>query len=70
MTAAQETDLFISIGTTLQVYPIAGTLPLAKDAGARVIILNAQPTPFDNIADAVLHGSISEVLPQVCANAD
>jgi len=63
---AAEADVFLSVGTSLQVYPVAGAVPMAKSAGARVIILNAQETPFDNIADAVLQGSISEVLPQIC----
>lgn len=64
--AAQACDIMISIGTTLQVYPVAGLVPSAKAAGARIIILNAQPTPFDNIADAVFRDSISDVLPQIC----
>jgi NAD-dependent deacetylase len=63
---AAEADVFLSVGTSLQVYPVAGAVPMAKSAGARVIILNAQETPFDNIADAVLQGSISEILPQIC----
>jgi len=60
---AAEADLFISVGTSLQVYPIAGTFDLARSAGARTVIMNAQPTPFDGEADAVLPGSISELLP-------
>jgi len=65
MSAAAEADLFISIGTSLQVYPIAGAVPVAKRAGARVVIINAQPTPFDGIADAVLRGSIGDILPRM-----
>jgi NAD-dependent protein deacetylase/lipoamidase len=65
MNAAAEADLFISVGTSLQVYPIAGAVPAAKRAGARVVIVNAQPTPFDGIADAVLRGAIGEVLPRI-----
>ena len=65
MNAAAEADLFISVGTSLQVYPIAGAVPVAKRAGARVVIVNAQPTPFDGIADAVLRGVIGEVLPRI-----
>jgi NAD-dependent deacetylase len=65
MSAAAEADLFISIGTSLQVYPIAGAVPTAKRAGARVVILNAQPTPFDAIADAVLRDEIGVVLPRI-----
>jgi NAD-dependent protein deacetylase/lipoamidase len=63
MTVAEEADLLLAIGTSLQVYPVANMVPLAKLAGARVVIVNAEPTPFDRDADAVLRGSISEVLP-------
>ena len=66
MTAVQQTDLLLSVGTSLQVYPIASAVPYAKAAGARVVILNAQPTQFDKIADAVLSSSISEILPPLC----
>jgi len=65
MRAAAEADLLISVGTSLQVYPIAGAVPAAKHAGARVVIVNAQPTPFDGIADAVLRGAIGETLPRI-----
>lgn len=64
MRAASEADLFLSVGTSLQVYPVAGTVELARNAGARIVIVNAQPTPFDAIADAVFNESISTVLPQ------
>ena len=64
--AAQTCDVMLSIGTSLQVYPVAGLVPSAKAAGARVIIMNAQPTPFDGIADAVFSDPISDVLPKVC----
>jgi NAD-dependent deacetylase len=67
---ATESDLFISIGTSLQVYPIAGTVPVAKRAGGRVVIINAQPTPFDGIADAVLRSAIGETLPRILGGAD
>jgi NAD-dependent deacetylase len=60
---AAEADVFIAVGTSLQVYPIAGTFDLARSAGAKTVIMNAQPTPFDDEADAVLPGSISELLP-------
>jgi len=69
MNAAAEADLFVSVGTSLQVYPIAGAVPAAKRAGARVVIVNAQPTPFDAIADAVLRGAIGEVLPRFLEDA-
>ncbi len=65
MRAAAQADLFLSIGTSLQVYPIAGVVPLARGAGAKIVILNAEPTPFDEIADAVFRDSISKVLPEL-----
>ena len=67
MQAATAADLFISVGTSLQVYPVAGTVPAARSAGAKIVIVNAQPTPFDDIADAVLSGPITAVLPEICA---
>ena len=70
MDAAAEADLFISVGTSLQVYPIAGTVPAAKRAGARVVIVNAQPTPFDGTADAVLRNPIGEILPRILGDAE
>jgi NAD-dependent deacetylase len=68
MQAAQEADLLLAIGTSLNVYPVANTIPLAKSAGARVIILNAEPTPMDGVADAVLRGMIGEILPRLVGN--
>ena len=69
MRAAARTDLLLAIGTSLQVYPIAGAVPTAKAAGARVVIVNAEPKPFDDIADAVLREPIGEVLPRLCQQA-
>ena len=62
-TAAAEADLFMAVGTSLTVYPINQTVAIAKNSGARIVILNAQETPYDSIADAVLTESISEALP-------
>ena len=66
MQAATRADLFIAVGTSLQVYPVAGMVPLASNAGARIVIVNAQPTPFDDIADAAISRAIGEVLPLIC----
>jgi NAD-dependent protein deacetylase/lipoamidase len=66
MRAAGEADLLLAIGTSLQVYPVAGAVPHAKAAGARVVIVNAEPTPFDDIADAVIRQRIGDVLPVIC----
>ena len=65
MRAAREADVFFAIGTSLQVYPIAGAVELANAADAKIVILNAEPTPFDNIADAVFREPIGAVLPQL-----
>jgi len=67
MRAAEQTDLLIAVGTSLQVYPVAGAVPLASAAGARVVIVNAEPTPFDEMADAVLRQPIGEILPALCS---
>jgi len=63
--AARSSDLLLAVGTKLSVWPIAGVVPVAKEAGARVVIVNAEPTEMDELADAVLRGSISELLPRV-----
>jgi NAD-dependent deacetylase len=63
--AARGCDLLVAVGSTLSVYPIAGVVPVAKHAGARVVIVNAGPTEMDEVADAVLRGSISEILPRL-----
>jgi NAD-dependent deacetylase len=64
---AASCDLMLAIGSSLSVYPIAGVVPIAKRAGARVVILNAEPTAMDEIADLVIRGSIGELLPRVAA---
>ena len=66
MRAAETADLLLAVGTSLQVYPVAGAVPIAKAAGARVVIVNAEPTPFDEHADAVLRAPIGDVLPVLC----
>ena len=66
MHAAGEADLLLAIGSTLQVYPVAATVPRAKAAGARIVIVNAEPTRFDDIADVVIQQRIGDVLPAIC----
>jgi NAD-dependent deacetylase len=67
MRAATVTDCLLCVGTSLQVYPVAGAVPIAKRNGAHVVIVNAQETGFDEVADVKLTDHISEVLPQLCA---
>ncbi|HEU5283848.1 MAG TPA: NAD-dependent deacylase, partial [Burkholderiales bacterium] len=57
--------LFVAVGTSLQVFPIAGALPAARAAGAKVVIVNAEPTAMDGLAHAVIAGSISAILPHL-----
>ena len=64
-TAALRCDLLLAIGSTLGVYPAAGVVPIALERGARLVIVNADPTPFDDDASEVIRGSISEVLPRI-----
>ncbi len=63
--SARRADLVLAIGSTLAVYPAAGLVPVALHNGASLVIVNADPTPFDASADIVLRGSISEVLPEI-----
>jgi len=65
MEAAAQADLFFAIGTSLQVYPIAGAVQAAHSAGAKIVILNAEETPFDGIADFVSREPIGTILPQL-----
>ena len=60
---AGEANVFLAIGTSLQVYPIAGAVELASAAGAKIVILNAEPTQFDGIADAGFRDPIGSTLP-------
>ena len=68
--AAAEADVLLAIGTTLQVYPVAAVVPEAKNRGARIVILNAEPTQFDDIADAIFSEPIGTVLPGLCELID
>lgn len=65
--AARTADLMLAVGSTLSVFPIAGVVPVAREAGARIAILNAEPTAMDDLADAVLRGSISAILPRLAS---
>ena len=63
--AARRCDLMLAVGTKLSVWPVAGVVPVAKDSGARVVIVNAELTDMDAMADAVLRGSIGDILPRL-----
>ncbi|MDB1089239.1 Sir2 family NAD-dependent protein deacetylase [Streptomyces sp. ACA25] len=59
----QECEVFLAVGTSLQVQPAASLAGLAARHGARLIVVNAEPTPYDGLADQVVRGSIGQVLP-------
>jgi len=63
--AARECDLLLAVGSTLAVTPAAYMVPTAKSVGARIVIVNAEATEYDDVADALLRGSISEILPAI-----
>lgn len=63
--AARSCELFLAIGSSLTVQPAAGLCLEAVDHGARLVIVNAEPTPYDGIADAVLRTPIGEILPRL-----
>jgi NAD-dependent deacetylase len=63
--AAGSCDVLLAVGSTLGVYPVAAMVPTAKRAGARIVIVNAERTEMDDLADVVVRGSISDVLPQI-----
>ena len=58
----QAADLFIVLGSSLVVYPAAGFPEIAKRQGARLVIVNRQETPLDDMADLVIHDAIGEVM--------
>lgn len=64
-TAADQADLLLAIGSSLTVNPIASIVPRSKRNGAKLVIVNGEETPFDHLADVVLNGSISTLLPQI-----
>jgi len=64
---AMECDLLFAVGTSLAVYPAAALVPAAKEAGARVVIVNRGPTELDHVADLKLEGAAGDVLPQIAA---
>ncbi len=61
--AAEDCDLLLVVGTSLTVMPAAGLVSVAGSAGARIVIVNGGPTPYDRRADAVVRGPIPQVLP-------
>ena len=63
--AASACDLLLAVGSTLAVYPAAGLVPTAYQSGASLVIVNGGPTEYDGLADVVVRGQISDVLPAI-----
>ena len=59
---AADCDLFLAIGSSLVVWPAAGFPLRAKRSGARLVIINREPTEFDDVADLVIRQDIGTVL--------
>ncbi len=64
---AREADVVLVVGSSLVVYPAADIPLVALRSGARMIVINAEPTPFDELAEVVIHGRSEEVLPEIIA---
>lgn len=62
-----DADLLLCVGTSLSVYPVAGLVPLARDLGRRIVIVNAEETAYDRVADTVVHDDLTTVLPGLVA---
>ncbi|MFE7935295.1 NAD-dependent deacetylase [Streptomyces sp. NPDC057456] len=58
-------QVFVAVGTSLQVQPAAGLAGVAADHGARLVIVNAEPTPYDEIADDIVREPIGTALPKL-----
>ncbi|GAA4623474.1 SIR2 family NAD-dependent protein deacylase [Cellulomonas oligotrophica] len=61
--AASTCDVMVAVGTSLQVHPVAGLVPLAAHHGAEVVIVNAEPTPYDDVAVRLVREPIQTSLP-------
>jgi NAD-dependent deacetylase len=62
---ARNADVILVVGSSLVVYPAAEVPLIAVRSGARMVVVNAEPTPFDRLAEVVIHGRSGEVLPQI-----
>jgi NAD-dependent deacetylase len=69
MQAADECDLLLAAGSTLSVFPAANVVPRAKTHGARIVIVNGEPTAMDRYADDLLIGSLGDLLPALIGSA-
>ncbi|MBP2473851.1 NAD-dependent deacetylase [Crossiella equi] len=66
-TVAAASELFLAVGSSLQVEPAASLCTVAVAAGARLVVVNNEPTPYDGQAVEVVREPIGEALPRICA---
>jgi NAD-dependent deacetylase len=64
---ARVSQLFLAIGSTLMVEPAAGLCGIAVEHGARLVIINRDPTPYDDVATEIIREPIGDVVPRLCA---
>ncbi|MDQ1035172.1 NAD-dependent deacetylase [Streptomyces sp. V3I8] len=65
LAVAKACQVFVAVGTSLQVEPAAGLAGVAADYGARLVVVNAEPTPYDDRADEVIREPIGTSLPRL-----
>jgi NAD-dependent deacetylase len=64
---AQVSEIFLAVGTSLRVHPAAGLCEIAVESGADLVIVNAEPTPYDDLATELIREPISAALPRIVA---
>jgi NAD-dependent deacetylase len=67
--AAWSCDVLLALGSTLSVFPVAGVVPVAKRAGAKIVIINGSATDMDDLADIAIQGALGLLLPRVVARS-
>jgi NAD-dependent deacetylase len=65
---ARSCDLFLAVGSSLVVWPAAGFPLMAKRTGAALVIINREPTEFDDLADLVVRNDIGDALSPFIAH--
>jgi len=68
--ATRNSDLMIIVGSSLEVVPASDIPILAARTGAKIIIINLEPTPADHMADVVIHARAAEVLPAIVSQVE
>ncbi|MEU4180651.1 Sir2 family NAD-dependent protein deacetylase [Streptomyces sp. NPDC026589] len=67
MAIAKACEVFVTVGSSLQVQPAASLVGIAAEHGARLVVVNAEPTPYDELADEIVREPIGVSLPKLLA---